>query len=63
MKEMNRRLRDHMTFEGQTAADALQVDLLRLAGQEGTAGGSQAADELIPHCTSCNLIPIGELQV
>ena len=61
---MNRRLKDHMTHEGQSAADALQADLLRLVGQEATTENSQAADATIRRCSSCNLIPLaGELQV
>ena len=53
-----------MTFEGQTAANDLQIDLLRLAGREDTAADSPAAGVSIPLCSRCNLIPIhGELQV
>ena len=61
---MNRRLKDHMTHDGQSAADALQVDLLRLVGQEATTENSEAAEATIRRCSSCNLIPLaGELQV
>lgn len=44
---MNRRLKEHLTIEGQAAADALQVDLLKLVRQEGIAAVvNSAANEL-----------------